>query len=117
MPRRRPPRAALEDIAEAIGLIERYLRGRTRTDLDREPMPAKPSSATSRSSPRASRRLPEAWKERHPTVPWRKVAGIGNVLRDDYDRVDTTVLWQAATVEMQTLKDAVQAMQRDLEDE
>jgi uncharacterized protein with HEPN domain len=50
-------------------------------------------------------------------VPWRKVTGIGNVLRHDYDRVDTTVLWQAATVEMQTLKDAVQAMQRDLEDE
>lgn len=27
----------------------------------------------------ASRRLPENLKERHPEIPWRKVAGIGNV--------------------------------------
>ena len=46
-------------------------------------------------------------------MPWRKVAGIGNVLRHDYDRVDNTVLWQAATAEMRALKAAVEAMQRD----
>ena len=46
-------------------------------------------------------------------MPWRKVAGIGNVLRHDYDRVDNTVLWRAATVEMRALKAAVEAMQRD----
>jgi len=32
MPRRRPPWATLEDIAEAIALIERYLQGRERGD-------------------------------------------------------------------------------------
>jgi uncharacterized protein with HEPN domain len=50
-------------------------------------------------------------------VPWRKVAGIGNVLRHDYDRVDNTVLWQAATAEVRTLKGAVEAMRRDIEAE
>ena len=28
----------------------------------------------------ASRRLPESVKERRPEIPWRKIAGVGNVL-------------------------------------
>jgi uncharacterized protein with HEPN domain len=41
----------------------------------------------------ASRHLDGALKERHPDVPWRKVAGIGNVLRHDYETVAYDILW------------------------
>ncbi len=40
----------------------------------------------------ASRRLPADMKARHPEIPWRKVAGIGNVLRHDYERTAPDVL-------------------------
>ena len=33
----------------------------------------------------ASRHLPDDVKNRHPEIPWREIAGIGNVLRHDYD--------------------------------
>jgi uncharacterized protein with HEPN domain len=42
----------------------------------------------------ASRRLPEELKARHPEIPWPKVAGIGNVLRHDYEHVAHDVLWR-----------------------
>jgi uncharacterized protein with HEPN domain len=29
----------------------------------------------------------------HPQIPWRKVAGIGNILRHDYGRVAAPVMW------------------------
>lgn len=41
----------------------------------------------------ASRRLPGEMKARHPEIPWPKVAGIGNVLRHDYEDVAYDVLW------------------------
>ena len=41
----------------------------------------------------ASRRLPEALKRRHPEIPWRKVAGVGNVLRHEYERIAPEVMW------------------------
>lgn len=41
----------------------------------------------------ASRRLPEDLKARHPEIPWPKVAGIGNVLRHDYESVSAPVMW------------------------
>ena len=41
----------------------------------------------------ASRHLSSALKTRHPNIPWRKVAGIGNVLRHEYERIAHDVLW------------------------
>jgi uncharacterized protein with HEPN domain len=40
----------------------------------------------------ASCRLPDAWKEEHPLVPWSDIAGIGNVLRHDYDDVSLPII-------------------------
>jgi uncharacterized protein with HEPN domain len=42
----------------------------------------------------ASRRLPGDLKDRNPGIPWRKVAGIGNIIRHDYERVAPDVLWK-----------------------
>jgi uncharacterized protein with HEPN domain len=41
----------------------------------------------------ASRRLPDDLKSRHKDIPWKQVAGIGNVLRHDYEDVAPAVLW------------------------
>jgi uncharacterized protein with HEPN domain len=42
----------------------------------------------------ASRHLPEDLKARHPEIPWRKVAGIGDVLCHEYTRVAADALWR-----------------------
>ena len=41
----------------------------------------------------ASRRLPSDLKARHPEIPWPKVAGIGNVLRHNYESIAAQVMW------------------------
>ena len=41
----------------------------------------------------ASRHLPDDIKARHPETPWSKVAGIGNMLRHEYQRIAHDVLW------------------------
>jgi uncharacterized protein with HEPN domain len=54
----------------------------------------------------ASRHLGAEVKARHPEIPWAKVAGIGSVLRHDYERIAADVVWKLATVDLPILEAA-----------
>jgi uncharacterized protein with HEPN domain len=42
----------------------------------------------------AAARLPDEWKQRRPDVPWRKIAGVRNVLAHGYRVIDAEELWK-----------------------
>ena len=52
----------------------------------------------------ASRHLTHDLKRRHPEIPWQKVAGVGNVLRHDYERTAADVLWSVARDDLPPLE-------------
>jgi uncharacterized protein with HEPN domain len=52
----------------------------------------------------ASRRLPDDMKSRHRHIPWQKVAGIGNVLRHEYEHVAYDVLWRLVKDDLPVLE-------------
>ncbi|KWT78976.1 HepT-like ribonuclease domain-containing protein [Candidatus Magnetominusculus xianensis] len=52
----------------------------------------------------ASRHLPDALKKRHSEIPWPKVAGIGNILRHDYERIAYDVLWHVVRDDLPVLE-------------
>jgi len=55
----------------------------------------------------ASRRLPEELKLDEARIPWRAIAGIGNVLRHDYHEAYPTVLGDTCQKDLKPLKEAV----------
>jgi uncharacterized protein with HEPN domain len=57
----------------------------------------------------ASRHLADDLKARHSEIPWQKVAGIGNVLRRDYESIAAPVIWKLAQVDLPTLEEACRA--------
>ena len=57
----------------------------------------------------ANRHLPPELKARHPDIPWSKVAGIGNVLRHDYESVAAPVMWALARNDLDALERACRA--------
>ena len=54
----------------------------------------------------ASRRLSGELKTRHPEIPWAKVAGIGNVLRHDYESISAPVMWKLVQDDLPPLEKA-----------
>jgi len=54
----------------------------------------------------ANRHLPDDLKARNPQIPWQKVAGIGNVLRHNYESIAAPVLWKLVQADLPTLEKA-----------
>jgi uncharacterized protein with HEPN domain len=54
----------------------------------------------------ASRYLSDELKARHPEIPWRKIAGIGNVLRHEYESVAAPIIWKLVADDLPVLERA-----------
>ncbi|GJE58953.1 HepT-like ribonuclease domain-containing protein [Methylobacterium trifolii] len=42
----------------------------------------------------ASRRVDAETRDRHPHIPWRRIANAGNVYRHDYENVSPLQIWR-----------------------
>jgi uncharacterized protein with HEPN domain len=52
----------------------------------------------------ASRRLNDDLKARNPTIPWKQIAGAGNVYRHDYEDVAAQIVWNTVHRALPALK-------------
>jgi len=112
----RDPRVVLEQMLEAILDIEQITAGRTFEAYAADRPTRRAVERCIEIVSEASRRLPPDLKDRHPAIPWPKIAGIGNILRHAYDVVNDATLWHAATVDLLPLKTAVAALLREIEE-
>ncbi len=85
--------ASLTDIVDAIELISSEMEGLSLTAFGHDRRKRWLVERGIEIISEASRRLPDELKARHPEIPWPKVAGIGNVLRHEYQQVAHDVLW------------------------
>ncbi len=55
----------------------------------------------------ASRRLPEDLKARHPNIPWKNIAGAGNIYRHEYEDVDARLIWDTIQLALPPLQTVI----------
>jgi uncharacterized protein with HEPN domain len=58
----------------------------------------------------AVKRLPDDLRNRHPHLPWKKIAGTRDYIAHGYDSVDYEVIWGVLDVEAAKLKTSVLAI-------
>ena len=110
----RSDRDRLLDIAEEIEAIERYAeRGKEAYDADeliRAWMLQRIQVIGE-----AVARLSTDMKDRHPDVPWRRIADMRNLLVHSYFRVDPEVVWAVVADEVPVLKEQIQHLLGELD--
>jgi uncharacterized protein with HEPN domain len=55
----------------------------------------------------ASRRLPDDLKMRHSAIPWKDIAGAGNVYRHDYEDVAAKIIWDTVQLALPPLRSVI----------
>lgn len=86
-------RGVLSDILYHIDLARHFAAG---YDFDRFRDDLRTVYAVTRcleTISEASRRLPDALKERHPSIAWKEMAAAGNVYRHEYEDVAASYIW------------------------
>lgn len=51
----------------------------------------------------ATKRLSQAYRLQYPEIPWKRIAGLLDILTHQYDRVDVDVIWEVIQQEMPEL--------------
>ncbi|MEO0509292.1 MAG: DUF86 domain-containing protein [Verrucomicrobiota bacterium] len=106
----RDPSLRLEDILEAVEMVENYLDG---YDFERFTNDRKTVDAVTRRLEvvgEAVKHLPETMTDAYPEVPWRAIAGFRDVIAHSYFRTEDSIIWDAATEGLKVLKLAVKRL-------
>jgi uncharacterized protein with HEPN domain len=97
---------ALHDILEAIERIEEITNGKSLVDFEASWQLRWLVQRAIEIISEASRAIPDDLTN----IPWRKIRGIGNVLRHDYEGLSDRILWNVVLDELPRLKAAIQAI-------
>jgi uncharacterized protein with HEPN domain len=62
----------------------------------------------------AAKHLPDDLRAKRPEVPWKRIHGLGNMLRHEYRRIDSDILWSVVTENLDGLDKAIEALLGDL---
>ena len=58
----------------------------------------------------AAKHIPAELRNTRPEVPWQKIHGLGNMLRHEYRRIDSAILWSVITDSLDDLDTAAAAL-------
>jgi uncharacterized protein with HEPN domain len=102
-------RLYLTHILEAVGKIRAYCAGGRESFLQ-SPMVQDAVIRNLEIIGEATKKLSAQARRACPGIPWRRVAGMRDVLIHDYMRVDPNEVWRAVESDLPALRDAVERL-------
>ncbi len=104
----RSPEMYLEDIKTAISKIEKYTKGMSFDDFEKD---EKTTDAVIRSLEvigEAVNNLPDDFKEKNSDIPWRHIVSMRNKMIHEYFGVDLDIVWKTIQEDIKDFKNKIE---------
>ncbi|MBD3193191.1 MAG: DUF86 domain-containing protein [Candidatus Heimdallarchaeota archaeon] len=111
------PITRLKHILESLELIESYLEGKTKEDFINSQQLQDAVIRRMEIIGEAIKIIPEDIRKLDPTIPWKQIAGMRDILIHQYFGVDLDLTWEAVKKENPKLKTKLEAILKALEKE
>lgn len=107
---------ALRDIQDHVRLAREFVAGMTEDAFVADRRTFYAVSRCLEIISEAARRLSPTVRDRNPELPWRKIMGLGNVYRHDYDNVTEELVWRTVQDSLEPLLTAIEAEIGDMDE-
>lgn len=98
------------DIRVEVANLKKFLQGRSADELKADTMRLYACIRSLEVIGEAAKNIPEEFKKKHPSVPWRKMAGMRDVLIHGYFGIDPKIVWKTINESIPELEKALKSL-------
>lgn len=106
--RRRDYRDYLQDIIDAINDIEDFTKNMCFEEFANDKKTINGVIRSLEIIGEAAKNIPKSVRNRHPLIPWKKMAGMRDKLIHEYFGIDIKILWKTIKKDIPPLKPLIQ---------
>ncbi|MBU0999117.1 DUF86 domain-containing protein [Patescibacteria group bacterium] len=108
------PEIFLKHILESIGEIEKYTKKISRDKFFQTTQTQDAVVRRLEIIGEAVKNLPATFRNKYPDIPWKKIAGMRDVLIHEYFGVDLRLVWRIAKKDLPELKNNILKILKEL---
>lgn len=107
-------RVYLDDILESVRLIEEYTKGMDRAAFFHNPATQDAVMRRLGIIGEAAKKISHEFKSEYPSIPWREMAGMRDVLIHEYSGVDLGRIWRTVKKDIPALEEQLKEVLKKL---